>query len=163
MFAIRFPISNSRLPIPIAISDSKSRFAIRADVFRIRADVACFPFRYPIPIRDSENRYPNSTIPRFRDSVILRFRDFTISRFRGFFRFHDSVIPRLRFDDFAILISRFRDFSDGMGGPGLRPYRSTEILVAHCKGRAGQQGLQVVSVTHTPVRLSSPCWSDFDL
>ena len=98
-------ISKSRFPIPMVISDSKSRCSIHADV-------ACFRFRFPIPIR-------YSAIPRFHDFAICsRIRDFASSRFHDLFlnsRIRDSAISRFR--DFAIprfrdsTISRFRDFA----------------------------------------------------
>ena len=121
MFAIRFPISNSRFPI--AISDSKSRFPIRADVFPIRADVACFRFPFPISIRDAAiSRFRDFAIPRFCDFAIPRFRDSAIPCFWVcfFFRFHDSAIPVSRFRNFDFTISRF--LGRYRGGPGLRPY-----------------------------------------
>ena len=73
------------------ISGSKSRFPIQADV-------ACFRFRFPIPIRDfAISRFRGF----FREFVIPQFRHSAISRFR------DSAIPGFR--DSAI--SRFRDFA----------------------------------------------------
>jgi hypothetical protein len=69
----------------MVISNSKSSFPIQAAV-------ACFRFRFPIPIRETAIfsrdfailQYRNFAIPQFRDSMIARLRDFAISGFRDF-------------------------------------------------------------------------------
>ena len=102
-------ISNSRFPNTIVISDSNSRLPIKADV-------ACFRSRFPIPIHDSAisrfrefasySHFRDSAFSRFRNSAMTRFRDSMISRFRDF-AFQDCAIARFR----NSAISRFRDFT----------------------------------------------------
>jgi len=105
MYIFDVLISNSRFPNTIVISDSNSRF-------QIKADVACFRFRFPIPIHASAisriresasfSQFRDSAISRFRNFAIPQFRDFAIPRFRIFriARFRDFAIPQFR--DFAI-------------------------------------------------------------
>jgi len=102
---------------------------------------ACVAVAVTVAVDVTVNGPALTVISRLRDFTISRFRDFAIPRFRDFTipRFRDSAISRFHdFRDFAIPVSRFRDFDFAISrtvwaDQGYAPVpcdpRSTEILV----------------------------------